>query len=65
MSIPNVERVQMAVQVVGAGRVLYGSDLPLLNPVAPIGLVEECDLVTEEKEMILGGNMKRLPAGSY
>jgi predicted TIM-barrel fold metal-dependent hydrolase len=60
MSIPDVERIEMAVRAVGAGRVLFGSDLPLLNPAVPIGLVEECDLPTEEKSMILGGNMERL-----
>ena len=60
MSIPEVERVEMAVKAVGAGRVLFGSDLPLLNPAVPIGLIEECDLSREEKDMILGVNMERL-----
>ena len=60
MSIPDVERVEMAVAAVGAERVLFGSDLPLLNPAVPIGLVQECDISEKEKELILGGNMERL-----
>jgi predicted TIM-barrel fold metal-dependent hydrolase len=62
MSIPDVERVEMAVEAVGAERVLFGSDLPLLNPAVPIGLVEECGLSVKEKDLILGGNMERVLA---
>ena len=60
MSMPTVERVEMAVDAVGAERVLFGSDMPHLNPAVPLGLIEECTLIRPEKELICGGNMAQI-----
>jgi len=60
MSVPGVEKVEMAVQAVGARRVVFGTDLPLLNPAIPLGLLEEARLTNEEKERILWQNINEL-----
>lgn len=60
MSMPNVERVETAVHAVGVERVLFGSDMPHLNPAVPLGLIEECNLTRQDKALILGGNMERI-----
>ena len=52
--------IEFAVEEVGAERVLYGSDLPLLDPALQIAKVTESDLTHEEKEMILHGNIDRI-----
>ncbi len=52
--------VELAVEEVGAEQVLYGSDLPLLDPILQIAKVTESDLTNEQKELILNGNINRL-----
>ena len=60
MSLPDLYRLEKTVEAVGAERVLFGTDLPLLNPAVPLGLVEGCALSQDQKNMILGGNITRL-----
>ncbi|HUV08100.1 MAG TPA: amidohydrolase family protein [Spirochaetia bacterium] len=60
MSMPTVERIEMSVRAIGAGKVLFGSDMPLLNPAVPIGLIEEADISDEAREMILWRNISNL-----
>ena len=60
MSLPDLYRLEKAVQTVGAERVLFGTDLPLLDPSVPLGLVQGADLTDEQRRLILGGNMVRL-----
>ena len=52
----------MAYQFYGAERMVLGSDFPLLIGDLPgaVPSIEEMDISKEEKEKILGGNVKRL-----
>jgi hypothetical protein len=52
--------LEFAVAEVGAERILYGSDLPLLDPTLQIAKVTESDLDPAEIELILHGNIDRL-----
>lgn len=52
--------LEFAVAEVGPERILYGSDLPLLDPTLQIAKVTESDLEPSEIELILHGNIDRL-----
>jgi predicted TIM-barrel fold metal-dependent hydrolase len=52
--------IEHAVAEVGAERILYGSDLPLLDPVLQVAKVTEADISDEAKQQILHGNIERL-----
>ena len=52
--------IAYVVDRVGADRVLFGSDLPLLNGVQQIAKIVMADISAEEKQKILGLNAKRL-----
>jgi predicted TIM-barrel fold metal-dependent hydrolase len=45
---------------VGADKILFGSDYPLLSPKRIMAQIEAADLSAESKAMILGGNAQRL-----
>jgi len=44
----------------GAGRLLYGSFLPVNDPYAAIGVILDADISEADKEQIAGGNLRRL-----
>jgi len=46
--------------MVGADKVLFGSDYPLLSPKRVMEQIESSGLPWESKAMILGGNAQRL-----
>jgi hypothetical protein len=46
--------------MVGADKILFGSDYPLLSPKRVIEQIESAGLPWESKSMILGGNAQRL-----
>jgi len=54
--------LMMAYQFYGAERMVLGSDFPLLigDLLGAVPSIEEMDISKEEKEKILGGNVKRL-----
>lgn len=52
--------IEFAVEEVGAERVLYGSDLPLLDPTLQIAKVTESTISAGEKDLILHGNIDRI-----
>ena len=52
--------IEAAVKAVGAERVLFGTDLPLLDPFTQLAKVTGADLGAEDKELILGSNIARL-----
>lgn len=52
--------VESAVAAVGAERVLFGTDLPLLDPCSSLFKVYDAAIDDEAKALILGGNMSRL-----
>lgn len=56
----NPQVYKQVVQVVGADKVLFGSDYPLLQPERLIKEIDSLDLSQEEKEKILSGNAKKL-----
>ena len=47
-------------QLVGADRILFGSDYPLMPPSRLLGEIDSVDLPEEARNMILSGNARRL-----
>jgi len=56
----HIGMIERFVREVGAERVLFGSDIPLLDPAAQLGRIAFAKIKEEEKEMMLGLNAKRL-----
>ena len=52
--------IEAMVARVGAERVVFGSDMPLLDPWTQLAKVTQADISADAKQMILGGNMARL-----
>jgi len=52
--------IEAAVAALGAERVIYGSDIPLLDPWTQLAKVTGAEISDEAKALILGGNMARL-----
>jgi len=52
--------VDYAARQFGAGRLIFGSFLPMNDPLAPIGMLLDADISEEDKALIAGGNMRRL-----
>ena len=52
--------VENAVAVLGAERILYGSDAPFRNYAAQIAKVMYADITEPERRLLLGGNIMRL-----
>ena len=48
------------VQLVGADKILFGSDYPLLTPRRLLKEISSLDLPEEAKKLILSGNARRL-----
>jgi predicted TIM-barrel fold metal-dependent hydrolase len=59
-SVVESNMIEEAVKVVGADRVLFGTDWPLLEPNAQIQKIKSSRISEEEKRMILGENMMGL-----
>jgi hypothetical protein len=45
---------------IGAERLIYGSFLPVNDPLAAAGMILDADISAEEKKQIAGGNLRRL-----
>ncbi len=56
----HVGMIERFVREVGAERVLFGSDMPVLEPAAQLGRIAFAKISEEDKEKILGLNMERL-----
>ncbi|MCG2659926.1 MAG: amidohydrolase [Kiritimatiellae bacterium] len=56
--------VEYVVREFGAERLIYGSFLPVSDPLVPIGMVLDADIADTEKKMIAGDNLRRLMAAS-
>ena len=52
--------IEELVEKVGADRVLYGSDMPLMDPRSQIGKIITADISNDDKLMILGKNAKKI-----
>ena len=53
-------KIPAAEEVIGAHRVLFGSDAPHTDAAAAVGLVEDSDLTDDARARILGDNARRL-----
>jgi predicted TIM-barrel fold metal-dependent hydrolase len=56
----HIGMIERFVREVGADRVLFGSDMPLLEPAAQLGRIAYAKIKEAEKEKILGLNLKKL-----
>jgi predicted TIM-barrel fold metal-dependent hydrolase len=52
--------VQHAVDVLGGGRVVFGSDFPLGHPRMYLGLIDALRISDGDRALVLGGNILRL-----
>lgn len=59
-SLPTEGFVEMAVREVGAGRVIFGSDLPGRSLASQLAKVMGAEISDGDKERILGGNLREL-----
>ena len=59
-SDPTSGFVEMAVRELGAGRVIYGSDVGGRSFASQIAKVEGANISESDKKLILGGNLRRL-----
>ena len=54
-------RVYRVVKALGlCEKIIFGSDFPLLSPSRYFADIEACDLSDNEKQLLLGGNIKRI-----
>ncbi len=51
---------QQVSEVIGSGKILFGSDYPLLSQSRIIAQIQSLDLTTEDKSKILGDNAQKL-----
>ncbi len=58
--VPARPRVEDAVKALGAGRVLFGSDYPIINPAYMLGTVLGADISDDDRRQILCENALRL-----
>jgi uncharacterized protein len=56
--------IEALVAGVGAHRVIFGTDIPLIDPFFGLAKVTGADLTSEEKALILGENIRRLIGAS-
>ncbi len=52
--------VEAAVAALGAGKILFGTDTPLLDPWPQLVKIRETRLSDEDRKLIMGGNILRL-----
>ncbi len=53
-------RVEYALERVGPGQIVFGSDMDLLDPAFTMGMFEEADMDDEERRAVFFGNAARL-----
>jgi len=56
----NPDKISLAVEAVGAHRMVYGSNLPFADPAVTIGLVQDAEICDADKQMIFERSAKRL-----
>jgi len=59
-SIPEPERIRMAVEEVGPERVFFGTDMTLISPAVAFGLMKGARLGEEDAEKVFGLNAQLL-----
>ncbi len=53
-------QLEQVVELVGADRVLFGSQAPYWDPSLPIGMLNYAELSRQEKKLVAGDNLRRL-----
>lgn len=56
----NPDKIRLAVDRVGAHRMVFGSNMPIYDPAVTVGLVDGADITDADKRMIFEGTAKRL-----
>jgi predicted TIM-barrel fold metal-dependent hydrolase len=59
-SITSYGQIEMAVNELGADRIVFGTDTPLLDPDVQKAKITRADISAEAKQLILGNTMARL-----
>jgi uncharacterized protein len=52
--------VEKCVEALGAERIIFGTDIPLLDPWPQLAKVAETRLTNEQRSLVMGGNILRL-----
>lgn len=58
--VADYDKLAEAVEVVGAHRLLFGSGMPLINPVYALGMVRDSSIAAPDKDRILSRNAKKV-----
>ncbi len=58
--VTDYDKLAEAVQVVGVHRLIFGSGMPLINPVYALGMVRDSAIPAMDKDRILSRNAKKL-----
>jgi uncharacterized protein len=53
-------RIDDAVAVLGADRILFGTDIPLIDPSICLGMIQDAEITADEKDMIMWKNACRI-----
>jgi len=56
----STDKIRHCVEMVGAHRMVYGSNLPYVDPSITIGLVEDSDISDDDKRLIFHGSAERI-----
>jgi len=56
----NLGRIDDCVREIGAERVLFGSDMPVIDPAVSMGMLEDSQISAREKELIMYKNAERI-----
>lgn len=59
-SNPAQGKIEQPISAVGVKKIMFGSDMTLLNPAWTIGMIESAHISEEEKKLILYGNAARV-----
>jgi len=57
---PLRSKIEDAVRIAGANKILYGSDLPLLDPASSLGMLVDAEISADAKVRILYGNARNI-----
>jgi len=57
---PHSDKIKEAKVRLGAERILFGTDLPLLHPAWALGMIESANITSREREMILCDNARQI-----
>lgn len=58
--VADYDKFAEAVQILGAHRLLFGSGIPMVNPVYALGMIRDSTIEVTEKDRILSRNAKKL-----